>query len=532
MAREAEEIQALRRELGEKLSTARKLAGLTQAEVARQVFCDRTTIAHLEKGRVGADERVWRAADRAVRADGLLLEAFLQFRAAALRHASEQRATERAGFQRQAGRWRAEPAGPPATTATVDPSAPTEEPGSLDSACDWLDERAGWCPGTSRDTAVGAGQDRSHAVPARSVPTPDRSVIAGALARYYPTSAEDTAGLYGVRVDGARLGTSVVSRPEWLDLSCPLSPDRDRVRLATARRGGARPLDEHAAVRRLAEATATGVRMTDLPIYQLTNADVSTSRLAGQVELLPFTEYALTMDLLEGELTRALASGADLAPTDLPLRSALLPDMASVLDVAGRLCAGGPLALCAIARPADAYRDTGDYVLLVQRRSAQVVNAAGRLSVIPKGFHAPLTDYRADARIGATLLRELEEELFGRADVDVTVSPQRAADPMHPSRLSEPMRWLIERPGRLRVECTGFGLNLVSGNYEFASLIVIEDEGAAAPGRDRRRPRRRSRARLVPVLTRCQVAEGHRTVITTESASASQEWSTPAPHMT
>lgn len=26
------------------------------------------------------------------------------------------------------------------------------------------------------------------------------------------------------------------------------------------------------------------------------------------------------------------------------------------------------------------------------------------------------------------------------------------------------------------MECTGFGLNLVSGNFEFACLIVIEDE--------------------------------------------------------
>ncbi len=26
------------------------------------------------------------------------------------------------------------------------------------------------------------------------------------------------------------------------------------------------------------------------------------------------------------------------------------------------------------------------------------------------------------------------------------------------------------------MECTGFGLNLVSGNYEFASIIVIDDE--------------------------------------------------------
>jgi hypothetical protein len=47
---------------------------------------------------------------------------------------------------------------------------------------------------------------------------------------------------------------------------------------------------------------------------------------------------------------------------------------------------------------------------------------------------------------------------------------------MHPSRLSEPMRWLTGVPGALRMECTGFGLNLVSGNYEFASLIVIDDE--------------------------------------------------------
>jgi hypothetical protein len=87
-----------------------------------------------------------------------------------------------------------------------------------------------------------------------------------------------------------------------------------------------------------------------------------------------------------------------------------------------------------------------------------------------------LTDIREDAPIGATLQREMEEELFGREDIDHTISDQRSVDPMHPSRLSEPMRWLIETPDALRMECTGFGLNLVSGNYEFASLIVIEDE--------------------------------------------------------
>ncbi len=96
--------------------------------------------------------------------------------------------------------------------------------------------------------------------------------------------------------------------------------------------------------------------------------------------------------------------------------------------------------------------------------------------MIPKGFHQPINDVRADAQIGSTLRREMEEELFGREDVDNTVSDGRTADPMHPSRLSEPMRWLLSAPDRLRMECTGFGLNLVSGNYEFASLIVVEDE--------------------------------------------------------
>jgi len=212
--------------------------------------------------------------------------------------------------------------------------------------------------------------------------------------------------------------------------------------------------------------------MSDEPIYRLLGVDVDEGVILGDFGLASFTEYALTMDLLEAELTAAIACGA----TDLPLRDSYLPDVASVLGVKNRLCAGGVLALCAIARPADPYRGERDYVLLVQERSAQVLNAAGDLAVIPKAFHGPLSDYRADVRLAATLRREMEEELFGRTEVDNTLGGRRAADPMHPGRLSEPMRWLTDDPDRLRMECTGFGLNLVSGNYEFACLIVIEDE--------------------------------------------------------
>jgi hypothetical protein len=107
-----------------------------------------------------------------------------------------------------------------------------------------------------------------------------------------------------------------------------------------------------------------------------------------------------------------------------------------------------------------------------------VLNAAGRLAVIPKSFHEPLVDFSDDAQLAAAIERELEEELFGRNDVDSTAGTRLHADPLNLNRLSEPMRWLIDHSATdiWRTECTGFGFNLVSGNFEFASLVVINDE--------------------------------------------------------
>ena len=144
-------------------------------------------------------------------------------------------------------------------------------------------------------------------------------------------------------------------------------------------------------------------------------------------------------------------------------------------NLGDRLCAGGALALTAIARAGGPHQPA-DYLLLVQERSGRVLNAARRLAVTPKGFHQPMADYRHDTRIAFTLMREMEEELFGREEVDNTTNQQLTADPMHPKRLTRPMRWLTKVASRLTIEATGFGLNLVSGNYECANLVVINDE--------------------------------------------------------
>jgi hypothetical protein len=72
----------------------------------------------------------------------------------------------------------------------------------------------------------------------------------------------------------------------------------------------------------------------------------------------------------------------------------------------------------------------------------------------------------------------MEEELFGKPEFDLDGKAQRWADPMRPDRLSDPMHWLVDRrdSDAWNTECTAFGINAVSGNFEFASLVVINDE--------------------------------------------------------
>jgi hypothetical protein len=349
---------------------------------------------------------------------------------------------------------------------------------------DWLDRHAGWPTGTARREVAArlsaldlrdlqdAGHKRGRVT---------RQQLAAALSTYYAPGF-DACQPYRARCCGEPLETSVLTRPGWLDLDIPLHAMGQSVKLSGSVQPPAPQFDElmaDAAVQRLAEIVTTGTRLVNAPIYHMTSIQAARGVLSATMAVAEFADYALTMDLLETELADAVAESQNCLPGTLPLRNRLLPDAATVLRVDQRLCAGGPLALCAIARPGRRTRTgSADYLLLIQERSGSVLNAARRLAVIPKAFHQPMSDHAADAVLAATLERELEEELLGRDDVDSTRQGQLRADPMHPSLLSEPMRWLAEHPGGepWLLECTGFGLNLVSGNFEFASLIVIRDE--------------------------------------------------------
>jgi hypothetical protein len=243
-----------------------------------------------------------------------------------------------------------------------------------------------------------------------------------------------------------------------------------------------------AAVDRLAQVELSTTVLVNNPIYQLLRVAIEPGRLQAAVTLVDFATYALTMDLLEAELVDTLADltghiGAETSRNQrlhLPLRDAYLPSVAHALDFERRVCAGGPVALLAAARPgARAGRRPADYALLVQERSPRVLNVVGRLAVVPKAFHGPTVEPSAEADLSTSVQRELEEELLGRDELgNVFDEGLRKVDPFHTDLLSEPLRWLLDHqdPSAYRLECVGFGVNLLTGNYEFPCLIVINDD--------------------------------------------------------
>ena len=227
-----------------------------------------------------------------------------------------------------------------------------------------------------------------------------------------------------------------------------------------------------AATNRLATILITGTRFVDETLYRLTDYRLAADGLHATFALGSFGQYALTGDLLESEATAAADTGS---AAGMPLRDELLPTVESVLAARGRLCVGGTLALAAFARPALGSRPA-DFLLLLQERGEQVLNAGHRLAVIPKCFHQPMVDLVEDAHIGATLLRELEEELFGREEVDNSLPHPAFVEPMHRTRLSRPLRWLWAHPASWVMEGTGFAFNLLTGNFEVPALIAVRDE--------------------------------------------------------
>jgi hypothetical protein len=224
-------------------------------------------------------------------------------------------------------------------------------------------------------------------------------------------------------------------------------------------------------VTRLASVEVNGTVMVNNPLYRLLDFELSAGQLVSTVTTVEFAHHALTTELMEGEVLDAVAGAGP-----LPLRDLFLPTVASVFGLTNRICVGGAASVLAVARSRQHGRR--DYVILTQERSRTVVNTTGKLAVIPKAFHQPTGEPADEAAISVTLRREFEEELLGRQDLEQIGRVEHAhVDLLHSQHLTEPMAWLMDQgPETYRVECTGLGLNTVTGNYEFACMILVDDE--------------------------------------------------------
>jgi transcriptional regulator with XRE-family HTH domain len=116
LTREPDHIVGLRRDLGAQLSLFRQAARLTQAELSGRVYCDRSTLAHIEKGRSRGSAQFWEAADRVTAADGALLAAFNQLESVREQHAAAERQATFTQTQAKANALRG--GAPAAETAT------------------------------------------------------------------------------------------------------------------------------------------------------------------------------------------------------------------------------------------------------------------------------------------------------------------------------------------------------------------------------------------------------------------------------
>ena len=240
-----------------------------------------------------------------------------------------------------------------------------------------LDQLAAWEPGTARRMVAArlTGLDTRDLLDRASRRSRiDRDDVADALGKYYRCRAGEH-GRYGARCghDGPEIVTSVLTCPGWLDLGCPLTAGDDRLTHAGPAARADVPLDPGAAgaaAQRLAETLVAGTRFVDMPLYRLTDIRVGKGEIGGSLDITPFASYALTLDLLEGELADALAAGIPPMPGSLPLRDRYLPDLASVLGV-GRRCAPAGRSPCARS-PARPTRTGGPPITRSWCKSAPV----------------------------------------------------------------------------------------------------------------------------------------------------------------
>lgn len=293
---------------------------------------------------------------------------------------------------------------------------------------------------------------------------------------YYDARGFKETGMseYIIATDGHTLHSAMAVLPEWIGLINPLDNTHEIASFIPVHPPKVEFAQEQV-LHLLHTIELMNLRLWGGPIYRLLNVDLSSRLTKSSFAEVDFLHYRFTVGLVVDELVDALSKydfSVDKvlanANSLLPVRNRVLPDGQSLLNFRERICAGGITMVFAMPRP----KPYNDFIFPIQQRSASVADGQGMLSIIPRGFHESLTDQQKDVAPSISCYREVYEELFGGKEVEKHTERLR-----HDWFFGErQMRWFIDHKESYELICTCFGVDMVSGNYQFGTVLIIHDE--------------------------------------------------------
>lgn len=458
MPREPEDVQAIRHELGRQLATFRRAANLTQSELASATYCDRSRIAHLERGTMHADERFWAAVDDIVAAQGILLRTAQDLR---IRQEDHRRAQTEA---KQAVN-RAELARLLRRTDDLSRADHSDMAGGV--------SRTGQ---PTPDSTVARTQARWRAV--RRDLLARRTELAHQAARLYdpswvlhetPTIAPrhwiptEPIPLGEVRLDWAESPETPVCTGEEPELRAvmPLrSPRRAYTRYSTA-------------IRYL----QTPQLFENRPSYRLIDVPRPEPSVSLRFSIATYFDRLDVSEALSHEFA-AVALTTDTASwRDLPFRS-LFTDP---FDLRSRAVCPGVVTL---TLRQDATTGAAS-MLLLRRSETNVAVGGGQYGLVPAGEFQPASidpsSVAADLNLWRNIAREYSEEVLGEPEHDGSSSRPLDYDGWPFYRA---LQQALET-GQIRAYYLGVVLNALSLNAAVLTAVVIRDDTFDRIFRDR-----------------------------------------------
>lgn len=300
-----------------------------------------------------------------------------------------------------------------------------------------------------------------------------------AIKQYYPEARlrEHGLSMYSITVEGStQMEGSLATKPDWINLKIPLDSEHTKYHCTNNIAGQYNfPTNIKSAQHGLEANIRLHKTFRNELIYMLDGINISEKTLEMTLSLIHYEDYKFSIGILPDELNYALAEidyNLKKKRLQLPLRDHFLPN--TKLTKHDRYSSVGILACVAIAR-----KKENDFAICIQERASEgMADAQGQISVVPQAYHQPISDGEkqppslTELDLAFTFKKEFYEELLGGTEVEQRTHHLREDWFVQES---EALQWLENNPDAYTLECTGYSINLNTGDHDFTLLCCIHD---------------------------------------------------------